>query len=210
MEVGIWCARGIVGNGRFGLSPLRLAQFDNPDVTLSSGIPGTPTAVDPLTTPSSTILPADPSSTSPGDNNGNSTDGIPQPTNPAAGNLVTVTVVSTIFLTSTDSGVSLPTQSLLPPSSVVSSIPVVNPSPTVPEDPLSSPVSLSNPAGVFTSTTPLVQEPLPTSTDLESTPSPTIIELTDGIPSSTVSSNLAGQPTPSPTPTTGIIFLPPN
>ena len=56
-----------------------------------------------------------------------------------------------------------------------------------------------------------VKGPSSTSTKINptaTTPSPTVIELSNGVPGSSVSSEAPGQPTPTPTPTPGVIFLP--
>lgn len=236
IHAGISCPRFIVGSGHSGLSR-RLAEFDGGNVTLSSGKPNLPTtsvdlpsstlSVDPSSTPS-----VDPSSTSSVDGpptetprptkpyNGNgdgdggkppssTSDGNPEPTDPAAGDPVIVTITTTIFVDPTDPATSLPTQSpasssvlssslAINPSSTISGNPPsftpINPSATLPGGSIISSPGLVKPSGMFTS----VSSPAPLI-------SPTIIELTNGVPSSSASSNPASQPTPS---ATRIIFLP--
>lgn len=234
IHAGTSCPRFIVGSGHPGLSR-RLAEFDGGNVTLSSGkpnlsttsvdLPSSTLSVDPSSTPS-----VDPSSTSSvdgpptetpeptkpynGDGDGgkppsSTSEGNPEPTDPAAGDPVIVTITTTIFVDPTDPATSLPTQSpasssvlssslAIDPSSTISGNPPsstpINPSATLPGGSIISSPGLVKPSGIFTS----VSSPAPLI-------SPTVIELTNGVPSSSVSSNPAGQPTPS---ATRIIFLP--
>ncbi|KAF9788531.1 hypothetical protein BJ322DRAFT_640574 [Thelephora terrestris] len=232
---GIWCASFILSNGHSDLSR-RLASFDSNSVTLSSSsLPTEPTPVSPYNTPadpsstlssvdpSSTLSSVDPSSTvsSVGPSSTPSVDPSSLPSlspssvdplilpsstpsvNPSSstppvadGGAVTITVTSTVVLTVLPN----PTQSPAPPNSVNSSSPPVG-SPATLSGVLSTSSgsldpALSQPTGFFTSSS----SPAPT-------PSPTVIQLTNNIPASSVSSDPADQPTP--TPTTGIIFLPP-
>ncbi|KAF9648380.1 hypothetical protein BDM02DRAFT_3187236 [Thelephora ganbajun] len=227
---GIWCARHIIGDGHSDLSR-RLAEFDGNNVTLSSGTPvEDPSSLLSMNPSSTSSQKGDPVTETPKPmkssdrgirrRSSSTSDGIPQATDPAAGGPATVTVFSTVFLNPADPAASMVSSSpMINPSFTVSGKPSssmsVKPSATVPGDVASSDPSLSKPTGIFSSVSPpensSVEEPSSTSIKANPTPtpSPTIIELTNGIPSSSISSSkVSGQPTPSPTP--GIIFLPPS
>jgi len=223
---GSWCARHVAGDEHSGLAR-RLADFGGDNVTLSSPSggsslnPSTTSVVLPLSTlsdePSSTpplgSIPTGSPSPSVSSIVDQSTDGTPQPTQSPPEGPVTITVVSTVFLSATEPPAGLPTQSPAPSDSVVSSslgtdtsltVPGVpassvppNPSSTIPASGvISSSPSLLEPSGFFSS----VSQPQPSIFT-------TLDPVSNNVPSSTVSSsNPADQPASTPT---GIIFLPP-